>query len=226
MKFLLLAVCSVVVSFMPSTAYVDVNESQCKDFVFKELPSIPGWCSKNKAEAMMDLIFAVQPEVCVELGVFAGASIFPTAYALKYLNKGRVYAIDDWTIEESVKFYENDTAHRKWWETIDLNLIHKSFLQLLKDYKLEKYCVTIKKSFEEAVDDIEQIDILHIDATHTNEGDFIHAMTYLPKVKQGGYIWFDGWLTSPDAFDYLETECEIEMIIENENCILLRKITE
>lgn len=55
---------------------------------------------------MFDLILKENPKVYVEIGVWGGSSIFPTALALKLLNnKEVVFAIDPWNSEEYIKYY-------------------------------------------------------------------------------------------------------------------------
>jgi len=74
-----------------------------KNHVLAQKKEIPGWCSDEKAQAMMDLVFSEQPQVCVEIGVFGGSSVFPTAMALRRLGNGVIYAIDPWKTEEAIK---------------------------------------------------------------------------------------------------------------------------
>jgi len=213
--------------FLSSVLLADpVGQQQCKDFVKTELPAIPGWCSAKKAEAMMDLIFATRPDHCVEIGVFGGSSLFPTAYALKFLNHGIVYGIDAWSPIEAIRYYPENSIHRDWWAQQNLDFLHQSCLKLISRHGLNTYCTLIKNTFASALDQIAPIDILHIDATHTNEGDFIDAIPYIQKVKKMGYIWFDGWPNSPDTYEYLKPRCTIQKVVDSGNCILLQKLVE
>lgn len=213
--------------FLPLGLFADsFNLQQHKEFVKRELPAIAGWCSAKKAEAMMDLIFATLPDICVEMGVFEGASLFPTAYALKSLNHGVVYGIDAWSSSEAIRYYPANSVHRDWWAQQNLDLHHQNCLRLLDRHGLHPFCVMIQETFASALDQIGPIDILHIDATHTNEGDFIDAIPYIQKVKKMGYIWFDGWPNSSDTYEYLKPRCRIQKVIDRGNCILLQKLVE
>jgi hypothetical protein len=202
------------------------SPQQCKDFVKKELPAIAGWCSPKKAEAMMDLVFATLPETCVEMGVFGGSSLFPTACALKYLNHGVVYGIDAWHPGVAIRYYPLNSVHRYWWAQQNLDLHYQNCLSLIRKHRLDPFCVLFKETFASALSKIVSIDILHIDATHTNEGDFIDAIPYIRKVKKMGYIWFDGWPNSPDTYEYLKPRCRIQKVLDSGNCILLQKFVE
>ncbi len=199
---------------------------QCKNFVKKELSTIPGWCSSKKAEAMIDLIFETAPEICVEMGVFGGSSLFPTAYALKYLNHGVVYGIDAWNIAEASRYYPADSLHRDWWAKQNMNDHYRACIKMIKIYGVMSFCTLFRETFATALHKIPSIDILHIDATHTNEGDFIDAVPYIQKVKKMGYIWFDGWSNSPDTYEYLKSRCHIKKVVDSGKCILLQKLIE
>ena len=62
-----------------------------KHHVLEHQKKIPGWCTLEKADKLMQLIYDTQPKICIEIGVFGGSSIYPTASALKYLGAGTVY---------------------------------------------------------------------------------------------------------------------------------------
>ena len=215
-----------VFSLMQIFLFAEMTKNECKEFVKKNLIHIPGWCSEKKAEAMMDLVFEIKPDICVELGVFAGASLYPTAVALKHLNHGIVYAIDAWDISEAIRYYPNESLHKNWWSNQNMGLQYKNCIIMLQKNKLDSITVVIKDSFFRAVDKINAIDILHIDSSHTNEGDYIDIIPYIKKVKIGGYIWYDGWNASPDTYDYLKKYCVIKKVINSASCILLQKTNE
>ncbi len=200
-------------------------KEQCKEEVRQVLPYLPGWCSQKKAFAMMDLIFQTNPDVCVEIGVFGGASIFPTAKALKCLGKGFVYAIDPWDVNECVKCYQINDADYNWWKSLDMEGIFRSFTKLIFDYRLETNCIVIRATSAVAAPLIGEIDILHIDGHNCDEVVLINMTNYLPKVKVGGYIWFEGQATAPQAYEIAIQCCQIKKVIESGRCVLLQKIS-
>ncbi len=207
-------------------AHPYTDEKKAKALVHREMENIIGWCSQAKSEFIMDLVLKTKPEVCVELGVFGGASLFPTAMALKSLNHGVVYGVDAWDVSECVKYFPEESANRNWWMKLDLGAIRDSCFSLIQSYRLGQHCKIIESTFADAAPQIEAIDILHIDAMHCNEGDLEAMLLYFPKVKVGGYILFDGWTTSALAFDLVEEFCEIIEFLPGENCVLLQKLEE
>ncbi len=198
--------------------------SRCKAIVSTKLPSISGWCSMNKASAMIDLIVEVKPAVCVEIGVYSGASLFPTALTLAFLRHGMVYAIDPWSNAECTKNMQDNTAHKDFWARLDLNSSYESCLRMIQENRLGKFCTVLRQTAEQAVDSIPDIDILHIDANHCDQEDLANILLYFPKIKLGGYIWFDGWATSPKAYDYLKKTCHVTKVVDSGGCILLKKM--
>ncbi len=187
-----------------------------------------GWCTQEKAEKLMELIYDTHPSICVEIGVFGGSSIYPTARALKYLEAGKVYAIDPWIKEDCQEGYDPNDPNYIWWCSIDLESIYKGFLHLLKKNRLEAFCQPMRMASEEALSFFsdESIDILHIDGNHTAEVALLDAQMWLPKVKSGGYIWFDdvNWASTAKAVAYLDENCIVDFTRSvGRECLLFKK---
>jgi len=198
-----------------------------KQAISEALPQMEGWCSPEKAQAMMDLIFEIKPKICVEIGVFGGASIIPTAIALKYLDQGKIYAIDPWSNQEYTDSCSNpNDVNRKWWESVDMNYIYHYFLGQLRKYNVHNQCIVLKEKSTTAVEKIkETIDILHIDGNHAELVVSKDIELYFPKVKQGGYIWLDDvlWGTTKKPYQDLMAKCDFIKSVDKGNCYLLRK---
>ena len=191
------------------------------------LPKVPGWCSKDKASKMMDLIYQVKPTTCVEIGVFGGSSILPTGLALKYNKKGVVFAIDPWEHEPCLNGYNPEDANYKWWKSIDLEKIYQDFLLLVKQQNISEYVTPIRSTSKAILDKFsdESIDILHIDGNHSKEFALSDAYLYFPKVKKGGYIWFDdvNWESTSEAQGFLYENCEYIKSYSTDSFALFRK---
>lgn len=215
----------ILVSF--STYAADISWKRYKDKVVSHQKQLEGWCTPEKARHMMDLIYQVKPEVCVEIGVFGGASIYPTASALKYVNRGQVYAIDPWINSNCLDGYAPDDPNYQWWSSINLEQIYLGFLNMLTQFQLKPQCVVLRMTASMALNMFadESIDILHIDGNHTEEVALSDAMSYLPKVKKGGYIWFDdvNWPTTRTAIEFLLLHCEKDEERSTNEYFLFRK---
>lgn len=198
-----------------------------KWWVYYEIPYVQGWCSAEKALSFIDLILEVKPEVCVEIGVFGGSSILPTAAALKFLGKGTVYAIDPWDRIEAIKHFDPilEAEHLAWWSKVNLNAMYDSFLNMLDKYELNDFCHTIRLSSEAAAPQIGQIDILHLDGNHSEMITTQDVLLYLPKVRSGGYIWINDSLhpNIQQANELLLESCDVIKLVNSGNCILFKK---
>lgn len=224
---ILLAICPCLAGKAPSW-------EEYKKQTLSNLSSIEGWCSYEKADKMMNLIQEVKPRVCVEIGVFGGSSIYPTAKALSYQKQGVVYAIDPWSNQACLLGVDPLDPNYAWWEQVDLEKIYQGFLSMLRSYKLDPYCRVMRMPSTQAIAHFKDasIDILHVDGNHSEEASYSDVQLFFPKVKVGGYIWLDdvNW-TTPDgkptlekAFSFLAKQCEIIDGVNDNNCLLLRRV--
>lgn len=220
---------SLLLIFTAALLNADVSKEQkLKDQVLNALPSVEGWCSKEKALNFIDLVLETKPDVCVEIGVYGGSSLFPVASTLKHLEHGIIIAIDPWDKIECIKYFDpvEDKVNLNWWGKLNLDYIYNLYLKMLKRYDLNEYCITIRAPSEEAVNEIDEpIDILHIDGNFSKEGTSQDVILYLPKVRSGGYIWINDALSTKrqEAVDMLNDACDVVKLIENGNCILFKK---
>lgn len=229
MKGLIVCFLSLFIPFINAeTSTESVQEvNELKTRVCKQLPSLYGWCTAEKAHHFIDLVLDVKPHVCVEIGVFGGSSLFPVASALKFLGQGVVIGIDPWDKLECIQYFDpiEDQAHLEWWGKVNLDHIYISYLNMLKRFQLLDYCITLKMTSAQAAAEIDAIDILYIDGNHSEINSTQDVSLYLPKVRKGGYIWLDDSLLSDTqkAIDLLLEECAVVKLIDNGNCLLFRK---
>jgi hypothetical protein len=198
-----------------------------KDLI-SELSTV--WCSKEKIELLMDLVYVVKPKVCVEIGVFSGSSLIPVAVMLKYLQHGMVFAVDAWSNAEATKYIEYDDPNLPGWSAVDLLGAHIQFIQRLGQKAVQSYCTILRNPSAVAAQFIGEIDFLHLDGDYTEKGSLEDVALYLPKVKSGGYILLSslfvmvkGKATKMKAFSKLFDHCEMICQIDRDNVILFRK---
>ena len=216
-----------VMSLCTLTATQAMTIGELKQVVCQELPTIEGWCSKEKALNFIDLVLQTKPDVCVEIGIFGGASVFPVAATLQYLGKGVIVGIDPWDKIECIKYFDpiEDREHLEWWGKVNLQRIKETYFNLIAKHGFEEICVTLPTTSEKAATEIGIIDILYIDGNHSEITSTQDVMLYLPKVRKGGYIWMDDalWPTTQHAIDLVLEACDVIKLIDDGNCILFRK---
>ncbi len=194
----------------------------------RENKDFHGWCIPEKALKMMELIYQTKSKVCVEIGVFGGKSIHPTASALKYLGAGVIFAIDPWSPDECAVGYDPNDPNCQWWkEKSQLEFIYNDFKEKMVQKEVSDFCVTMPMTSEKALSMFpdESIDILHIDGNHTELVSLKDVQMYLPKVKKNGYIWFDdvNWSSTHAALKLLYDSCEKDLAKSTETCFLFKK---
>lgn len=207
--------------------HADLKVDGLKQQVCKVLPSLEGWCTQEKALNFIDLVLEVKPEICVEIGVFGGASLFPTASALKFLGRGVVIGIDPWDKLECIHSFNpvSEAPDLAWWGSVNLDHIFISYLNMIKRYGLLDYCITLKTTSAQAISELDFIDILHLDGNSSEAVFTQDVRLYLAKVRTGGYIWLNDslWEKRQQAIELLLDSCDVVKLIDNGNCILFKK---
>jgi len=200
-----------------------------KNQLFKSLSN--SWCTKEKANLIMETIFRIQPKVCVEVGTFTGSTFLPIVSVLSLLKQGHAYAVDAWSNVEAVKGIPQQDPHYKWWSTVDFETVYESFLNTIADKSLTPYYTTICASSSDAVSQFDKIDFLHLDGNFSEEGSLNDVMLYLPKVSSGRYILLSNVFfsinkqyTKMKALGALLEQCEIIAETDNSQTVLFRKL--
>jgi hypothetical protein len=167
----------------------------------KNYDSIHGWCTKEKANKLIELVDELKPSVCVELGVFGGKSLLPIAIAAKKFNS-KVIGIDAWEAQASLEG-TNDKANDEWWSKINYDEIYSYTKNLMVQNNVDSIVELWRCKSADVHDKFEDnsIDILHQDSNHSEEISCEEVELYYNKVKIGGFWIFDDtdWSTTKKA---------------------------
>ena len=174
--------------------------------ILDKIKQLDGWCSDFKAGTLMELVWLMQPQVVVEVGVFGGKSLVPMAFALKALGSGVAYGIDPWSAGASAEGM--DGANKDWWGSLDHAAILAKLEGKITLFGLNDYVQLVQATSEDAAE-IPNIDILHIDGNHSNDASYYDALKWVPLVRRGGMIIFDDitWGTTERATEWLDENC-------------------
>lgn len=180
--------------------------SQTKLEAFNFMSQLEGWCTKNKASILIDIIFMLKPKIIVEIGVWGGKSLIPMAHALKISERGKIYGIDPWSNLASSEGMEG--VNHDWWSTVDHEAILSHLQSKINEFDLQEQIELIRTTSELAPP-IPNIDILHIDGNHSEKASMIDVQKWVPLVKKGGVIIFDDvtWGTNILAVEWLDKNC-------------------
>lgn len=191
----------------------------------KVLPALDGWCTIEKARAMMELVERERPAVLVEIGVFGGRSLAAMADACRQNGYGHVHGIDPWSAPAALESVE-ESANIDWWAKVDYEGVYTRCKRALWAMQLEPFVTIMRLTAEEAAPAFapESIDVLHIDGNHSEASSTRDVTLYLPRVRTGGHIWFDDmdWPSTHNALRIMREQCE--EVGAAGTCGLFRKI--
>lgn len=190
------------------------RSSKLKQKVLSLMTELEGWCSSFKAVTLIDLILLLKPNKVVEIGVFGGKSFIPMAMALKSNGAGMIYGVDPYDSQASIQGMEG--ANKKWWGSIDHQLILDGFNKKIKDLNLQQFIRLLRETSKNSPI-VQDIDLLHIDGNPSEETALIDVLKWVPLVRKGGVIVINNlhWNPHSKAVDWL-----------NQNCIKLAEFNE
>lgn len=202
-------------------------------FIEHYLKETHGWCSQEKAQSLIHYTKLSNAQLCVEIGVFGGASLIPVALAIKEKGSGKIVGIDPWQADASLEEMHRE-ENKKWWGELDYEKIYNDFLKDLDLYGITEQATILRCKSEDVYEEFQDqsVDLLHIDGNHSEKLALQDSILYLPKVKVGGYIFYDdvSWTENdPDkpstqkGLEHLKQYCTI---IEKTglDCLILQKI--
>lgn len=203
------------------------NVMTLNERIIKQLDGMDGWCDPAKAIRMAEYVLQDKPEICVEIGVFAGKSAISTAFALQQVGRGHLYAIDSWAASDCLVDVPKEDAD--WWaNNVQLEDIFKQFVKHVATSGVESIITVMKSSSADSGSQFtHQIDMLHIDGCHSEWSSTSDVCLWLPKVKSGGLVVMDdvNWPGTQTAVRFVEKFCDrLEILNAKESvCGFFRK---
>jgi hypothetical protein len=174
------------------------------------LPNMEGWCTPAKGKRMARLVVEAAKErpdtfgpLCVELGVFGGRSLICMGLAVEHClaRRGRVHGIDPYIATAALEG-ENSKANDEWWAKIDYPKILAGALKKINELNLHGVTIIASRS-ESIVDQYPDltIDVLHIDANHSELTSRRDVDLWAPRVRPAGFVVFDDidWVSTARA---------------------------
>ena len=112
-----------------------------------------------------------------------------------------------------IKYPRENLINRNWWGDLALKDIYAIMCDRIGKNNLWQHIRLLSAPAHRVVgtfDDL-PIDILHIDGNHSEASSCRDVQLYLPRVKEGGYIWFDdaNWNSTQAAQRELEHACTL-----------------
>ncbi len=193
-----------------------------------KVPHMNGWCAPEKAAHIFETVVRTKPDVCLELGVFAGRSLIAFGAGLATIGDKTklVYGIDAWAVEEATE--NNNTENANWWKTqVNYEAIRMECENACHEIHVAEYVRLIRADTIRAYIGVTApIDILHIDGNHSRWNSVRDVTIWVDRVKPGGLIYFDDedWDTTKNAQELLLLKCDkLEEIRASNICGVYKK---
>ncbi len=188
------------------------------DLIIRDQYDCGGRCDETKGSLIKDLVIETNAQLCVEIGVFKGASLMYFAEALE-ITKGKVIGIDPYSIGALINDIPDKKLSKHFYEVlfkdqIVLDNLYHSVLNVINKNKLENIILLVRDKSEDYYTNIEKesIDILHIDGNPDEEFVTKDIQFYLPLVKKGGYIIMDD-ITWPGIINSIKNHLNNDTIL-------------
>lgn len=182
-----------------------------EDAIHNYIPHMDGWCTPERGVEMATHIIETNAQVCVDIGVYAGRSTIAMGFAARQLNTSIVYGIDSWKVDSAIEG-DNVEENAKWWkERSRLEEMHWQAMHLIWSHRLDQWITIIRNGSQYVHRLFSVIDCLNIDGNHTEIASCRDVELYVPKVRSGGYVFFDDsdWMSTQKALGILGEMCEL-----------------
>lgn len=186
-----------------------MNNEQLKQFVTTEFPKMAGWCDETKGCIMGDLILHQGYTAIADIGVFEGKSTLAMAKACQLRGAGVVYGVDSWNRDDCT--VDAEIQHEDWWKNLDIEKHREGFYRHLDRTQLADWVKIHRTTSYKAAHEIpDGLDMVHIDANHSEWSSTFDVCLWLPKIKVGGHLIMDdtNWATTQTAVRFAKKFCD------------------
>jgi predicted O-methyltransferase YrrM len=190
---------------------------------------LTGWCTREKALVISNIVLQERPQSCVEIGIFGGRSLVPCAAALRHNGTGAIYGIEAWNPQVAIE-NATDAGNDEWWSKVDFAEIKRAFFQFVAANDLTQQVRVIEAPSGRAAALFDQIDFLHIDGSHSLVNAVEDVILYARKVRSGGIVVFDdiNWPSTAPARELLMVLCDVVTTLKDADtgmdvCAVLRR---
>lgn len=177
-----------------------------------------GGCPPRKQRILAHLIVSRDLKRAVEIGVFAGGSLFPQAVAMRHTG-GQITGIDPWSASEAE---QKDNLERivpalgeGWAGRVDWDGLYREVGERLSRYGLAHHCTLVRNPSQRAAGAIDgPLDLLHVDGNHDYARCADDLARWLPKVRSGGLLVLDDTAWDTIHPQYLDLKGRMRLVHE------------
>lgn len=179
--------------------------------LYRGFNNIPGESDDEKIWLLTQIFRYAEPGDVVEIGSAYGRSAFSLAWLSDSYQIGTLICIDPWDFDSSKNqggqaSLINEAAHHVAWDQVfmaflvslagfrNVNFIRKPSNDAINDYRVASHAKSITTEEFGSTPLTGEISILHIDGNHRYEDVKNDLDTWLPFVKEGGWVLLDDYL--------------------------------
>lgn len=182
-------------------------------YISEVLNTLGGWCTPSKAQRISEIVRESNCTTYLEIGVFAGRSLFAAALSLP--ENGIAIGIDPWSKSDSVTGFHDE--NRDWWGKLDHDSIYEDCRLALNRLGLQSKCFLVRANSQQALPLIQKlgsVSVCYIDGNHSEQAACHDVVNYVPWVRPGGYILMDDldWTVKHDGKTLKTTERAVEIL--------------
>jgi hypothetical protein len=152
-----------------------------------------GGATTLKALVLADLIIDHGLERVVEIGVYRGRLLLPLGVVMYTLRRGEAVGIDPYSAAAALQTDDHDVGVdlREWPETVAWEELYQGVVRAIDAWGIGAHCRVVRARSQDAADQFDTIDLLHVDGNHDRAAVEADVARYLPKVRPGGFIVMD-----------------------------------
>jgi hypothetical protein len=152
------------------------------------IPSLDGWCTTQRACELAALVVGMRPRQTVCIGVWGGRDTMALALAHKYIEYGKVMAIDPWEAAASKESQEGVNA--EWWGQQHIHdMVYEKFMAMKSSMGIDPY-IEVVRARARTVTPPADIGVLVVDGNHGPEA-IVDVDRFGPMVCRGGIAYCD-----------------------------------
>jgi|TARA_R110002096_G_scaffold295909_1_gene490222 predicted O-methyltransferase YrrM len=211
----------------------DDSKAEARAAIKVDLERFDGWCGCEKATKLFDTIIDLNPSLIVEVGVYGGRSLVVMATAALYLDHScKVFGFDTWDVNHSLEHLmplesASDREAKEYWVTQNPRAIYDEMMRRLSDHEMMAEVIPVCEESANASGLFlnDSIDMLHLDANHSEWASTRDVLLWVPKVRSGGIVCLDdtNFDSLPTAIRFTLQYCDEVYSPEDKQYTIYRK---
>ncbi len=190
---------------VPKNVYAEIRE------VLSEIEFF--WTPPAKQIFLANLIVANNLKRVVEIGVYTGGSFVPQVLAVKQTG-GSAVGIDPYSDVANIQEDNREMLTRvdPALSSPDWEGMYQSLLDLLERHELSPISQILRMTSNDAANIVAAgIDLLHIDGNHDFDRVMDDLVSYMPKLRKGGFLVLDdiNWPTIAPLYNQVKRQMRV-----------------